>query len=137
MAADEPRVVDRGDDRRLHPADVGHHQVAPPCRVGQQSRAIVATAATGVATKTTSAAGILTHLVEHTEREGFGSPGGVSSRSGDVPAPGPQRQSERAADQAGADDQGPSPARRESCPAGCRRPPQPGRSSRSPWAPWR
>ena len=117
VAADEAGVVDRRDDGRLHPAHVGHHGVGPAGRVGQEPRAATsATAAAGVATKTSSAVGVVAHRRRgRPARRASSARPGSASRPGHVPAPAAQGQADRAADQAGADDLGPrGPVRRRS-----------------------
>ena len=100
-------------------------------------RTTAATAAAGVATKTTSAVEVVARGVDHPRIERLALSCRVLVDPGDVPAPAAQREGDRPTDQAGPDDDR-TPAPRSLTRAFPRRgSPQAGRSSRSTWAPWR
>ena len=128
VAADEAGVVGRGDDGLLDPADVGHHRVGAAARVGQQPTA------TRRAT-----------VVAGTSPRRRPRPPGRHRRRRSPPAPTPRRAvPRRRRVPTRASPVGATPGRwsrrsarsRRRAPGGAPRP-QSGRSSRSPWAPWR
>ena len=133
VAADEPGVVDGRHHRGLHPAHVGDHQRRAGAGSASSRRATVGHRAERGGDEGDVGVGVVARRRRGrpTARASAG-PVGSASVPGDVPAPGPQGQAERTADQPGADDhggpggRGPPAASRSS-----------GRSSRSPRAPWR
>ena len=101
--------------------------VTVPSVVASASLAASATARTGVARKVISASGSRADRVERAELERPRRDRRIAVVPGDVPAPAPQRQPDRAADQPGADHRRLVRSRHA----------HPGRSSRRPTAPSR
>ena len=125
VPAHEPGVADRGDDGALHAADVGDHAGS----AGQGGPGLGGDGEHRRAHERDVGPGIVADGVERPQLERPRRPVAVEVASGHVPAPGPQRQPDRAPDQPRPHDDGPGR------PVG--RGGQTGRSSFSPTAPSR
>ncbi len=127
VATDEARVVGRLDDGGLDPAHVAHHRIRPARRRRKDPAHLAGHGGGGHGNEDHLGVQVVTDGVDHTGRQRFGRPRLVGIDARDVPAPATQPEGDGAPDEPRPDDQ------RRGDPAR----PQSGRSSRSPWAPWR
>ena len=127
VTTDEPGVIGCRHNGALHPAHVGHHRVLTAPRRGQDPTHPLGHCGRRGGDEDDLGLQVVPGLVEGPDAERLGQPVVVVVESCDVPTAPTEGEGDGATDEAGPHDERPRDAPRR----------QLGRSSRSPWAPWR